>query len=355
MTTKSRIYSVGGNKRIKDGQGDPVLGYDVADSAGWIIGTLSSYFFAGEKKINVFQGEWLGAGACRNSPPTWWVTTGSACLAITSPLTSDWSKSEHVTSRADQWDIRKDLLRTFGKVISVQFSLSVVSDSLRPVDCSIPGFPVHHQLLELAQIHVHRVDDAIQPSHPLLGKLFTSWSKVRQGELLFYLEAFTFSLPSSHLWDISSPTCQASGEQPWCLSHSFTPPVPGSVEMNKSWGITDLCNTSRVWIKLFCSWGPQLGPILPHPHPHLGDVWQCLEMFLVAMTGGGDGICWHLVKRGQGCCQVPCNVQGQPHNQEWSNQNINSAQAEKLSSVDKSTIEVSSWLSRWDKYLKANF
>ena len=36
-----------------------------------------------------------------------------------------------------------------------------------PVDCSMPGLPVHHQLLELAQIHVHRVGDAIQPSHPL--------------------------------------------------------------------------------------------------------------------------------------------------------------------------------------------
>ena len=35
------------------------------------------------------------------------------------------------------------------------------------MDCSMPGFPVHHQLLELAQIHVHRVNDAIQPSHPL--------------------------------------------------------------------------------------------------------------------------------------------------------------------------------------------
>ena len=32
----------------------------------------------------------------------------------------------------------------------------------------MPGFPVHHQLLELAQTHVHRVSDAIQPSHPLL-------------------------------------------------------------------------------------------------------------------------------------------------------------------------------------------
>ena len=36
-----------------------------------------------------------------------------------------------------------------------------------PKDCSMPGFPVHHQLLELAQTHVHLVSDAIQPSHPL--------------------------------------------------------------------------------------------------------------------------------------------------------------------------------------------
>ena len=36
-----------------------------------------------------------------------------------------------------------------------------------PMDCNTPGFPVHHQLLELAQTHVHWVGDAIQPSHPL--------------------------------------------------------------------------------------------------------------------------------------------------------------------------------------------
>ena len=35
------------------------------------------------------------------------------------------------------------------------------------MDCSTLGFPIHHQLPELAQTHVHRVGDAIQPSHPL--------------------------------------------------------------------------------------------------------------------------------------------------------------------------------------------
>ena len=36
-----------------------------------------------------------------------------------------------------------------------------------PMDCSMPGLPVHHQLPELTQTHIHRVSDAIQPSHPL--------------------------------------------------------------------------------------------------------------------------------------------------------------------------------------------
>ena len=36
-----------------------------------------------------------------------------------------------------------------------------------PMNCTAPGLPVHHQLLEFTQTHVHRVSDAIQPSHPL--------------------------------------------------------------------------------------------------------------------------------------------------------------------------------------------
>ena len=52
--------------------------------------------------------------------------------------------------------------------MSVQFSYSVISDSLQPHGLySTPGFPVHHQILELAQTHIHQVGDAIQPSHPL--------------------------------------------------------------------------------------------------------------------------------------------------------------------------------------------
>ena len=54
---------------------------------------------------------------------------------------------------------------------SVQFS-SVAQSCLTlcdPMNHRTPGLPVHHQLLEFTQTHVHRVSDAILPSHPLLS------------------------------------------------------------------------------------------------------------------------------------------------------------------------------------------
>ena len=55
-------------------------------------------------------------------------------------------------------------LATPGVCCSVAQSCPTLCD---PMDCSTPGFPVLHHLPELAQTHVHRVGDAIQPSHPL--------------------------------------------------------------------------------------------------------------------------------------------------------------------------------------------
>ena len=55
--------------------------------------------------------------------------------------------------------------------ISVQFS-SVTQSCLtlcKPKDCSTPGLPVHHQLLDFTPTHVHWVGDAIQPSHLLMS------------------------------------------------------------------------------------------------------------------------------------------------------------------------------------------
>ena len=67
-----------------------------------------------------------------------------------------------------------------GQLVTTHFliwlivSLSVQSVQSRPILCdpmdhSTPGFPVHHQLPELSQTHVHPVGDAIQQSHPLLS------------------------------------------------------------------------------------------------------------------------------------------------------------------------------------------
>ena len=52
---------------------------------------------------------------------------------------------------------------------SVQFSSVAHSGPILwdTMNCSMPGFPVHHHLPEFAQTHVHRIGDAIQPSHPL--------------------------------------------------------------------------------------------------------------------------------------------------------------------------------------------
>ena len=53
--------------------------------------------------------------------------------------------------------------------LSVQFSSVAQScpTLCNPMNCSMPGLPVHHQLPEFTQTHIHRVGDAIRPSHPL--------------------------------------------------------------------------------------------------------------------------------------------------------------------------------------------
>ena len=50
---------------------------------------------------------------------------------------------------------------------SVQSLTQLCSTLCDPMNCSTPGLPVHHQLLEFTQTDVHQVDDATQPSHPL--------------------------------------------------------------------------------------------------------------------------------------------------------------------------------------------
>ena len=60
------------------------------------------------------------------------------------------------------WDILKNI--NSDQIRSVAQSCPTLCD---PMNCSMPGLPVHHQLPEFTETHVHRVSDAIQPSHPL--------------------------------------------------------------------------------------------------------------------------------------------------------------------------------------------
>ena len=79
-----------------------------------------------------------------------------------------------------------------------------------PVHCSIPGLPIHHQLLELAQTHVHRVGDAIQPSHAVIPSASCSQSFPLSGS---FLES-VFHIRWTKYWSFSfsiSPSNEYSG------------------------------------------------------------------------------------------------------------------------------------------------
>ena len=77
-----------------------------------------------------------------------------------------------------------------------------------PMDFSMPGLPVHHQLPELAQTHVFQVGDAIQPSHPLSSPSPPAFSLSQQQGLF----------PAS-----VSPFFASGGHQYWSFSFSISP------------------------------------------------------------------------------------------------------------------------------------
>ena len=104
---------------------------------------------------------WPGKGAC--------VTQSSYEPCHVGPPKT-MGHSEELWQNMDHWR-RKwqptalSLLREPQELLSSVAQLCLTL--CHPMDCSMPGLPVHHQLLELAQTHVHWVGEAIQPSHPL--------------------------------------------------------------------------------------------------------------------------------------------------------------------------------------------
>ena len=68
------------------------------------------------------------------------------------------------------------------------------------MDRSTPGFPVHHQLSKLAQTHVHRVSDAIQPSQPLSSPSFPALNLSQNQGLFPSGSAVKNSLVMQKIW-----------------------------------------------------------------------------------------------------------------------------------------------------------
>ena len=95
-------------------------------------------------------------------------------LSITSYLSIHLLMDTQVVSIS--WQMQIMLLWKLGFVHSVSSVTQWCLTLCNRLDCSMPGFPVHQQLPELAQTHVHRVGDAIKPFYPLvlLPSIFTS-------------------------------------------------------------------------------------------------------------------------------------------------------------------------------------
>ena len=100
--------------------------------------------------------------------------------------------------------------------ISVTQSCPTLCD---PMNCSTPGLPVHHQLPEFTQTHVHQVGDAIQPSHPLSP--------------LFLLPPIS---PSIRVFSNESTLCMRWPKY-WSFSFSIVPSIehPGLISLRVDW------------------------------------------------------------------------------------------------------------------------
>ena len=139
---------------------------------------------------------------------------------------------------------------------SVQFSSVTQSRPTLcdPGDCSMPGLPVHHQLQEFTQTHVHWVSDAIQPSHPL-------------------------SSPSPPAFSLS----QHQGLIKWVSSlHQVAKVLSFSFSIGPSNEYSGLISFSMDWLDLFAVQGT-LKSLLQH-HSSKASILQRSAFFIVQLS-----------------------------------------------------------------------
>ena len=81
------------------------------------------------------------------------------------------------------------LISLFSQQFHEKYYCSVTQSCLTlcgPMDCSTPGLPVPHHLLEFAQVHVHCISDAIQPSNPQMPSSPSAFSVFHENTLLIF-------------------------------------------------------------------------------------------------------------------------------------------------------------------------
>ena len=139
-----------------------------------------------------------------------------------------------------------------------QFSAQSCPILCNPMNRSTPGLPVHHQLLEFTQTHVHRVSDAIQPSHPLLSP-FPPAPNPSQ------LRVFS-----------SESTLRTRWPKYWSFSFSIIPSkeIPGLISLRMD------------WLDLLAVQGT-LKSLLQH-HSSKASILRCSAFFTVQLTSIHD-------------------------------------------------------------------
>ena len=136
----------------------------------------------------------------------------------------------------------------------VQFSSVAQScPTLCPMDCSTPGFPIHHQLPELTQTHVHRVSDAIQPSHPLSSPSPLAFNLSQQQDLF-----------------LSESVLRIRWPKYWSFNFNISPSNEGLISFRID------------WLDLLAVQGT-LKSLLQH-HSSKASILQCSDVFTVQLS-----------------------------------------------------------------------
>ena len=143
-----------------------------------------------------------------------------------------------------------------------------------PMGCSTPGFPVHHQLLELAQTHVHQIGDAIQPSHPLSSPSPPAFN-------LSQLRAFSsvqfFASGGQSIGASASASVLPMNIQGW-----FPLGLTGWISL-QSKGLSRAFSNTTVQKHQFSSSGPQLDVscVFSFSHSCISTSYLCFSPFLI--------------------------------------------------------------------------